>query len=346
MSDGTFTYQEITSQGRTWRLTLDAIKTPPAELVAFLRKPWEEVVFTGCGSTYYLSLAASVIWQSLTGIPARAAPASEIWLAPESVIAEKPVLLVAVSRSGETSETLHAIDAFKRRAQDQFLSITCYQSSQLALNSPYKLVTLGAEENSIAQTRSFSSMLLIAQTIAGIAANNQKFIDEVRVLPDKFDRLIGSYESLAKALAYNQNLSHFVFLGSGANYGLACEAMLKMKEMSLSVSEAFHFMEFRHGPKSMVTPGTLIVGLIHAAARQQEISVLEEMKDLGATVLALDDVGDGIKADHIVEFHSGLSALGRAPLHLPVLQLLAYYRSISKGLDPDQPKNLEAVVVL
>jgi glucosamine--fructose-6-phosphate aminotransferase (isomerizing) len=187
-------------------------------------------------------------------------------------------------------------------------------------------------------------MFLLSQYIAGIAANDNEFLNQVGSVPVNFDRLITDYEPMMKTLGDKDDLDHFVFLGSGSNYGLACEAMLKMKEVSLSVAEAFHFMEFRHGPKSMVTPRTLVIGLISDNARQYELAVLNEMHALGATLLVLDDTDPGLKTDYVVEFHSGLRSITRGSLFLPALQLLAYYRSIRKGLNPDQPKNLDAVV--
>ena len=137
------------------------------------------------------------------------------------------------------------------------------------------------------------------------------------------------------------------FLGSGPRYGLACEAMLKLKEMSLTTSEAYHFLEFRHGPKSMVDEGTLVVGLLSEAAREAEVAVLREMKELGGRILVLTEAKDGLDwADHVVCFQSDLPEVTRLPLYLPTLQLLAYYRAVGKGLDPDAPRNLDAVVQL
>jgi glutamine---fructose-6-phosphate transaminase (isomerizing) len=189
-------------------------------------------------------------------------------------------------------------------------------------------------------------MLILAQYAAEITTNNKRLMNDIRRLPYVFEKLIQEYETLASTLGKNEKFDHFVFLGSGYNYGLACEAMLKMKEMSLSVSEAFQFLEFRHGPKSLVSPRTLIIGLINDEIRDYEIAVLHEMKTLGASVLVIDESSDGINADYAIELHSGLNTLTRGPLLLPILQLLAYYRSISKGLNPDHPKNLEAVVKL
>jgi len=346
MNRGKNTYQEIMSQGNTWKLTIESLDSQFSTLIEWLRQPYKEVIFIGCGSTHYLSLSAAFAWNAITGTPARGIPSSDLWLFPKSVISEIPTLLIAVSRSGETSETLHAVDTFYKQTKSEIISISCYEGQELINKTPHKLIVKEGEEKSVAQTRSFTSMLILAQYAAVIAANNKKLMNDIRRLPYEFGQSIKEHEALAYTLGNNENFDHFVFLGSGYNYGLACEAMLKMKEMSLSVSEAFQFLEFRHGPKSLVSPRTLIIGLINDEIRDYEIAVLHEMKTLGASVLAIDETSDGINADYVIELNSGFNTLTRGPLLLPVLQLLAYYRSMSKGLNPDRPKNLEAVVKL
>jgi glucosamine--fructose-6-phosphate aminotransferase (isomerizing) len=146
------------------------------------------------------------------------------------------------------------------------------------------LIVREAQEQSIAQTRSFSSMLVLAQAWAWLLANGEH-LQTLSSLPAIGDRLISENLDLAQQLGEDRGLDRFFFLGSGPQYGLACEAMLKMKEMSLSYSEAFPFMEFRHGPMSMVNDATLIVGLLSDAARDYEVAVLEEMRALGARTL-------------------------------------------------------------
>jgi glucosamine--fructose-6-phosphate aminotransferase (isomerizing) len=113
-----------------------------------------------------------------------------------------------------------------------------------------------------------------------------------------------------------------------------------MKEMSLSHSEPFHFMEFRHGPKSMITPSSLVVALLSEANRAQENAVIQEMAAMGAQILSIAE------RDASVAFNGGLPETMQNILYLPVGQLLGYERSISKGLNPDRPNNLDAVVRL
>lgn len=343
---GSHTYAEIKSQGQTWVETLHKMQPVNSQLVEFLQKPYSDTLFIGCGSTHYLSLASAAIWQSLTRRRAHGLPASELWMFPKSVILGSPSLLVAVSRSGYTTETLRAIETYKSIGHKNVLAVTCYPEKPMADTTEYILAAEHANEESVAQTRSFSNMFLLTQIAAGLTANAPDFIQRLAAIPNFFDSLMSKYESLAQDLGKNDHLQRFVFLGSNHNYGLASEGMLKMKEMSLSSSEVFHFMEFRHGPKSVVAPGTLIIGLIHDDARDKEVKVLVEMKELGATTLAIADSTVGIKADYVVELGTGLDSQVRAVLQLPFMQLLAFYRSMSKGLNPDRPKNLTSVIEL
>jgi glucosamine--fructose-6-phosphate aminotransferase (isomerizing) len=343
---GTYTYGEILSQSDIWAATLAAAEAQADELRSWLARPRPEVIFTGCGSTYYLSLSAAAIWQILTGNLARALPASELWLFPESSLPRPPSLLVAVSRSAETTETLRAVDMYRQRGGSDVLAVTCYADQPLTAVATRTLVAHEAKEESVAQTRSFTSMLLLTQFVAALASRHTDLLDQLWSLPALAGRVIASFENLARRLGQTPSLARFVFLGSGPNYGLACEAMLKMKEMSLSASEAFHFLEFRHGPKSTVGPDMLVVGLVSETARAQETAVLAEMRRLGAHVLAVAESVDALPADEVVALNSHLSDAARAPLVLPILQLMAYYRARSKGLNPDRPTHLEAVVKL
>jgi glucosamine--fructose-6-phosphate aminotransferase (isomerizing) len=119
--------------------------------------------------------------------------------------------------------------------------------------------------------------------------------------------------------------------------------------MSLSHAEAYHSLEFRHGPMSIVNERTLVVGFLSDTGLAEEIRVLEEMGALGARTLALAE--DGLvfsdwQPDDVVELLSGLDEWERGPLYLPVIHRLAYHRAVAKGLDPDRPSNLKAVVEL
>lgn len=152
--------------------------------------------------------------------------------------------------------------------------------------------------------------------------------------------LLGRYGPTLEKLGADLSIERFYFLGSGIRYGLACELSLKMKEMTLSHSEPFHCMEFRHGPKSMVTPHALVVALLSDERRADDLAVVADMAALGARTLTIGSAGTD------VELGDELGEVARSVLYLPFGQLLALGRSLAKGLNPDRPENLDAVVFL
>ena len=339
---GEFTREEIFSQPDAWSSALKTIGNHEATLKNFLRsKQYDSVIFTGCGSTYYLSLAAAALFQQQNNIYARALPASEIWLYPaSSLLKQTRTLLVAISRSGETTETLNAVEKFKSVGAGDILTLSCYGDKPLAAMGDVNLVLPSGQEQSIAQTRAFSVLYLASVMVAGIYGGHTTLIGELASLPASGRNLLRRCADLAAQWGGRTNLDRLYFLGSGPRYGLACELNLKMKEMSLTHSEPFHFMEFRHGPQSMVTSQTLIVGLLSEQNRVHENQVLDDMRSRGAQVLSIAESG----AD--VSFTSGLTEAARNVLCLPFGQIMAFERSLAKGLNPDRPNNLDAVVRL
>ncbi len=192
----------------------------------------------------------------------------------------------------------------------------------------------------MAQTRSFASMFVAVTALCTRMAGRDDLLDAMEKLPKVGNWLMNQYESYAKEIGENLNYDRFYFLGSGMRYGLACEVNLKMKEMTLTHSEPFHFLEFRHGPMSMVGESSLVCGLLSDSNHAHEAKVLSEMKMLGGTVASLGEKEAGVL------FASQIPEQVRGVLYLPVLQLMAYYRSLAKGLNPDRPNNLTAVVKL
>ena len=167
-------------------------------------------------------------------------------------------------------------------------------------------------------------------------------VDELQQLPSLADEIVTRADPLAERVGTNEAYQRITYLGSGALYGLANEATVKMKEMSLSTAEGYHFMEFRHGPMSLVDDAHLSIGLLSDDLRPYELSVLRDLKGRGGHVLAIgnrtDDLPD--EFDALFPLEVSLSEPARGVLYLPLLQLLAYHRSMARGLNPDRPRNV------
>ncbi|MDQ4076583.1 MAG: SIS domain-containing protein, partial [Chloroflexota bacterium] len=197
-----------------------------------------------------------------------------------------------------------------------------------------------AQEESVVQTRAFSSLLLATIATASAWGNRDDLLEQLERVPDVSRELMDQHLSLATEIATNSDFDSCYFLGSGPQYGLACEASLKMKEMALTPSEPFHFLELRHGPKSIINPSMLVVGLHSRKHLSIERDVMEEAKSLGGRTLTLG-------ASHAdMNFPSALDEAATSLLYLPSLQWLAAERASQRGIDPDRPKNLDTVVRL
>jgi len=343
------TYREIVSQPAAWDGALQAVNRQATSLrSAWEAQPVEQVVFAGCGSTYYLSLAAAMVFQSLTGTPARGIPAGEFSLVSEldHLVGSGPTLLVAVSRSGTTTETLRAVERFRQADKGRVLTVGCYPDSDLARLGDANVTIPEGREESVAQTRSFAAMYVACCALAATLAGMEDVLAEMSCLPETGGRLIADTGERMRALADPGRFDRIYFLGSGLRYGLASECSLKMKEMSLTHAEPFHFLEFRHGPISMVTDSTLVVGLLSEDPQGREAAVLRDVLELGGHVLPLGETPlPGFESDR-VSFESGLGEVARSVLYLPPLQLLGLERALAKGLNPDRPRNLQPVVYL
>ena len=332
------TYNEIRTQTEAWTQALDVVHASDSPKAG----DYDQVIFIGCGSTYYLSLAAAALYTQLTGRPAQAISGGELLLNPQMVAAQTGslrYLLIAISRSGTTTETIKAVEKFKAEKRGDVLVISNYDEV-LSRLADVNIVIDKGQEQSIAQTRSFASMYVAVTASCAKMAGRGDLVSAMAELPRIGNLVISNYEEWAKRIGEKLSFDRFYFLGSGIRYGLACEVNLKMKEITLTHSEPFHFLEFRHGPMSMVGESTLVCGLLSTVNRQHEAKVLEEMEALGGTVSAVGE------KEAEVSFESNIPEEVRGVLYLPVLQLMAFYRSLAKGLNPDRPNNLTAVVKL
>ncbi|MCC6445439.1 MAG: SIS domain-containing protein [Armatimonadetes bacterium] len=354
MSDlGTNTLREILDQPDAWKAAAEATLSDIAGLKRiFDYNDFEEVIFCGCGSSHYLAMSAALTFQQLTSMRARALPASEIWLYPKANLPkEGRILFVPLSRSGETTEIVQALQVLKQNYNVCTLAISCADGSSLVQNADYALVSPRIREESIVMTGSFTSMLLICKLLAAIVAGNQSFIDQVMTLSDELAALFPSFRAEAERLCYEVHSRRFFFLGAGAYYGLACECALKMREMALkAAAEPSHPLELRHGPKSVVNEDTVVVCFISEAGSNYESVLLAEMRSYGATTVAIGDPahlnGNRFEMTRAIPVAPSLDDLTRGLLYVPFSQLYSYHQAILGGINPDNPRNLTAVVNL
>ena len=347
---GAYSLAEIISQPQCWARCLDQLETD--KVCREIRRDFgdqREWLFIGCGSSYYIALAAASTWTAVTGKRARAIPASELVLFPELTLVEgsNPVCLL-ISRSGRTSEVLEAAELLDRRGL-RTIAISCAPGQRLERRTAATILLPDADEQSTVMTRSYTSMLIGLQYLAGVVSGDGIFLQALRSLPRLSQNVIGRLPQQVRNFVHEKRFADYVCLGQGAYYGLACESSLKLTEMSCSYAQVFHTLEFRHGPKSIVRPETLIAFLLSEQNYSVECDALEEIKGLGgATVVIANRVERRARAaaDFLLELAFDLPEYARLAPYAFVGQLLGLYTGIEKGLDPDRPRHLSRVVVL
>ena len=345
---GTHTIAEILSEPQTWRKCFSELDASGQlqRLSTELQRN-VEWIFVGCGSSFYLAQGAAASWSLITGGAARAVPASEILLFSGTLPEVGQYILI--SRSGHTSEVVQAATLLRSRTKSPVLAITCGSDTPLEGLATSTIVLHPADEKSTVMTRSFTSMLLALQALAAEYAGNRGFAAALHTLPSEAEAILQPAQQTIRSLVNSRSFADYVFLGQGPFFGVAQESMLKVKEMSCSYAQCFHTLEFRHGPKAIVSSETLLTFFLSESGYEAEAAVLHEMKELGAITLVIaNSVTPAVRksADYAIELGLTVPETARVAAAVIPGQLLGFFTGIRKGFDPDSPRNLSRVVML
>ncbi len=350
-AEGRETLQEILSQPAAWRETARQFEQADEFFAGFTsfpkQGPW---LFVACGSSYYLSRTIAAQWSKLLQVSCTAVPASELLFAPQEVMRRSGARqVVLVSRSGKTTEVLRAAEWLKASAAVPTLGVTCSQNSVLENMCSLMLTVPWADEKSMVMTRSFTSILLFFERLGAKFEGDAALARALDGMPEKTERWLAANADKIRALGTKRRFTDFVFLGQGAHYWLAQEAALKLTEMSSSYAQAYHTLEFRHGPKSIASADTLITFLLSDVAAEEESQLIGEVKKLGAaTLVVVNHATPALRRESDLLVELGLDEPEYARLAMTAIpaQLLGLAVGLRKGLNPDVPKNLTRAVVL
>jgi glucosamine--fructose-6-phosphate aminotransferase (isomerizing) len=348
---GRHTLREILSQPAVWAET--ELRVARGGIIDRLGsqftvdEPW---LFVACGSSYYLSQLISAVWRRNFSIRCTAVPASELLFAPEETLRSSGAKeVVFVSRSGETTEVLRAADLLRQRGDIKTLGVTCNAASPFQSLCTQTFALPWADEKSTVMTRSFTAMLLSFLRIGAQLRGDAQLSAALHHLPQAAQSWLGDPVERIRQFATRRSFADFVFLGQGAHYWLAQEAALKLTEMSASYAQAYHTLEFRHGPRSIAGPATLVTFFISDAAAAEEALLVRELKSLNAANLVIvNRATPDLKAssDLLVELDQDGPEFARLAMAAIPAQVLGAAVGLRKGLDPDSPKNLTRAVVL
>lgn len=314
-----------------------------------------QIHIVACGSAWHVGMVAQYVIEDLARIPVRVELASEFRY--RNPIIDKDALVIIISQSGETADSLAALREAKSRGI-KTLGIVNVVGSSIAREADNVFYTLAGPEISVATTKAYSTQLIASYTLAIEFAMvrgqiNQEqydgFLSELSELPDKIQKIIDDKERLQWFASKQANAKDIFFVGRGIDYAISLEGSLKLKEISYIHSEAYAAGELKHGTISLIEDGTLVIGVLtQNDLYEKTISNMVECKSRGAYLMGLTTYGN-YNIEDTVEFATYIPKTDghfAASLAVIPLQLLAYYVSVAKGLDVDKPRNLAKSVTV
>ena len=314
-----------------------------------------QIYMVACGSAYHAAMSAQYVIEDLAKIPVRVELASEFRY--RTLLLDKKGLVVLVSQSGETADTLAALREAKNMGI-RTLAIVNVVGSSIAREADNVFYTLAGPEISVATTKAYSTQLLACDILAVQFAKVRGAIDEDRyksliaemgTLPEKITRILQDKERL-QWFASKQAAAHDVFfIGRGIDYAISLEGSLKMKEISYIHSEAYAAGELKHGTISLIEDGTLVIGILtQSDLYEKTVSNMVECKSRGAYLMGLTTYGH-YNIEDTADFVTYIPKTDEhfaASLAVIPLQLIGYYVSVARGLDVDKPRNLAKSVTV
>lgn len=318
-------------------------------------KSISQIYIVACGSAYHVGIAAQYVMEDLAKIPVRVEMASEFRY--RKPLLDKNGLVIVISQSGETADSLAALREAKKQGI-KTLGIINVVGSSIAREADNVFYTLAGPEIAVATTKAYSTQLIAAYLLAVQFAKVREQIDdekysaliaELMTLPEKIKRLLDDKERIQWFAAKFANKKDVFFIGRGIDYAISMEGSLKMKEISYIHSEAYAAGELKHGTISLIEDGTLVIGVLtQQELYEKMISNMVEVKSRGAYLMGLTTYGNyGI--EDTVDFTVYIPRTDEhfaTSLAIVPLQLLGYYVSVSKGLDVDKPRNLAKSVTV
>lgn len=318
-------------------------------------KAVSQIYIVACGSAWHVGMTAQYVLEDLAKIPVRVELASEFRY--RKPLLDKNGLVVVISQSGETADSLAALREAKAKGI-KTLAIVNVVGSSIAREADFVFYTLAGPEIAVATTKAYSSQLVAVYTLAmqfGLVRGEisqdyfKELLESLKTIPEKIEKVLADKERIQWFAAKYANAKDVFFVGRGIDYAISLEGSLKMKEISYIHSEAYAAGELKHGTISLIEDGILVIGVLtQSELYEKTISNMVECRSRGAYLMGLTTYGH-YEIEDTVDFTVYVPRVDEhfaASLAIIPLQLIGYYLSVAKGLDVDKPRNLAKSVTV
>ena len=315
----------------------------------------KRIIIVACGTSWHAGLVGEYLFEDLARIPVEVEYASEFRY--RNPVINKDDIVIAISQSGETADTLAAIKLAKSRGAFVF-GICNVVGSSIARETDSGAYTHAGPEIGVASTKAFTTQITVLALIAlklgklkGEISNStfHNYVQEMSLIPSKIEELLKFYPEVEKIAAVYKDAPNCLYLGRGYNFPVALEGALKLKEISYIHAEGYPAAEMKHGPIALIDESMPVIVIATKKGHYEKVvSNIQEIKSRKGKIIAIVTKGDTqVKeiADHVIEIPETLEAFTPLLTTIP-LQLLSYYIAVMRGCNVDQPRNLAKSVTV
>ena len=304
------------------------------------------VVFVACGTSYHASLTGKYLIESLVGIPTEVLLASEFKYSAKAL--NDQTLVIFISQSGETADTLKALDAANEVSKT--LAIVNVRGSSATRRADYVIQTQAGPEIGVAATKTYVSQLIAIYLFSALLADDEELLKRLEKVPDYIDEVLKKQGIIREISQLYKRDKDAFFIGRGFSYPIALEGALKLKEISYIHAEGYAAGELKHGPIALIDEHIPVVVVAPPGEDYKKImSNLQEVKARGADILGIGAKGDKDlidESDNVFLINPEVDDILAPLVYIVPLQLLSYHVSVIRKLDPDKPKNLAKCVTV
>lgn len=308
-------------------------------------KNFNRICFVACGTSLHASMIGEYLIESQIGIPTEVIIASEFEYFKKTL--DDHTLVICITQSGETADTIKALKIAKQKSET--LAIVNVVGSSITREADHVIYTRAGPEISVAATKTYISQLVCIYLLVAYLGENEELLNKLYTLSDLTEELLTKETQIREIAKKYKFARDFFYIGRGFNYPTALEGALKLKEITYIHGEGYAAGELKHGPLALIEENIPVVGLLPPGpSYRKTFNNLQEIRSRGADMIVLGASND----EHIKDledkllFNPDIDEILAPLLYIIDLQLLAYYISIEKGIDPDKPKNLAKSVTV
>ena len=307
---------------------------------------FKRICFVACGTSFHASLVGKYLFETLLGIPTDVLLSSE-FLFSEGAL-DKNTLVILITQSGETADTLKALKIANKKSET--LAIVNVLGSTATREADHVIYTRAGPEIGVAATKTYVSQLVSIYMLVIAMSGNDKLLAKLQKVPDYMKQTLENEDHIIKIAKKYKDAKDFFFIGRGFSYPTALEGALKLKEITYIHAEGYAAGELKHGPLALIDDNVPVLAVVPPGeSHDKTLSNIEEVKARGAKIIAVGSSKDEVlksESHDIMGFDGDISEMLSPIPYVVPLQLLSYYISVERGIDPDKPKNLAKCVTV